>query len=236
MDLTVAELSKRIPRLKHVHTRSDAMLAVYDGNGARFQRHIDNTAHDGRRLTVLCYLNPGWRMEDGGALEIFPTDESRDSPAPDTKPSANNTTDAQSSDDDDAPSLPSTAAAESGPKKPSSKTTTPSAATATAYPIAGRLAMFWSEKVPHAVKPSFGKRYALTVWYYDSEERRSSILEAKTNSVTKGKIRATPENRQAVCCSLRASLLAHCVSHEVPHTNDVAGPTIHPSPSCRLRG
>jgi hypothetical protein len=27
------------------------------GGGAKFTQHIDNTARDGRRLTVLCYLN-----------------------------------------------------------------------------------------------------------------------------------------------------------------------------------
>ena len=42
------------------------MLAVYPGGGTRFQRHIDNTAADGRRLTVLCYLNPGWDSASGG--------------------------------------------------------------------------------------------------------------------------------------------------------------------------
>ena len=28
------------------------MLAIYPGGGARFQKHVDNTARDGRRLTV----------------------------------------------------------------------------------------------------------------------------------------------------------------------------------------
>ncbi len=41
-------------------TRSDVMLAIYPGGGARFAKHIDNTANDGRRLTLLCYLNPNW--------------------------------------------------------------------------------------------------------------------------------------------------------------------------------
>ena len=29
---------------------------------------------DGRRLTLLIYLNPGWKKEDGGALRLFPND------------------------------------------------------------------------------------------------------------------------------------------------------------------
>merc|ERR1712173_352321 len=51
-------------RCSHLENRSDAMLAVYPASGARFQRHVDNTAGDGRRLTVLCYLNESWGTED----------------------------------------------------------------------------------------------------------------------------------------------------------------------------
>lgn len=51
--------------------RSDAMLAIYPGSGARFAKHIDNSADDGRRLTCLCYLNNNWREQDGGALRLF---------------------------------------------------------------------------------------------------------------------------------------------------------------------
>ena len=47
------------------------MLAVYPGKGTRFQRHIDNTAGDGRVLTVLVYLNTGWDEDDGGALRCY---------------------------------------------------------------------------------------------------------------------------------------------------------------------
>ena len=34
------------------------------------QAHIDNTAKDGRRLTVLTYLNPKWHRNFGGALGL----------------------------------------------------------------------------------------------------------------------------------------------------------------------
>ena len=53
-----------------VGSRSDAMLAVYPGKGARFQRHVDNTANDGRVLTVICYLNPDWDPAHGGGLVV----------------------------------------------------------------------------------------------------------------------------------------------------------------------
>ena len=41
------------------------------GKGSRFQRHIDNTAGDGRVLTVLVYLNSDWDAADGGALRVY---------------------------------------------------------------------------------------------------------------------------------------------------------------------
>ena len=73
MDAFVFEhLTPRVRKLAHVVERSDAMLAVYPGQGTRFQRHIDNTASDGRVLTVLVYLNAHWRQDDGGALRVFP--------------------------------------------------------------------------------------------------------------------------------------------------------------------
>ncbi|XP_047467883.1 egl nine homolog 3 [Mugil cephalus] len=39
-------------------------------------------------------------------------------------------------------------------------------------PLFDRLLFFWSDRRnPHEVQPSFSTRYAITVWYYDSEER-----------------------------------------------------------------
>jgi len=54
-----------------VRERTDCMLAEYK-DGARFQRHVDNTSGDGRRLTVLCYLTDpdGWDEANGGALRL----------------------------------------------------------------------------------------------------------------------------------------------------------------------
>ena len=51
-------------------SRSDGMLAIYPGGGARFQAHVDHTTDDGRRLTVLCYFNEKWHEDHGGALRL----------------------------------------------------------------------------------------------------------------------------------------------------------------------
>ncbi|KAH8078197.1 hypothetical protein JL720_9876 [Aureococcus anophagefferens] len=48
-------------------------LQVNDGRGGAFAYHCDTAANlDDRQLTVLCYLNEGWRPDDGGALRLVP--------------------------------------------------------------------------------------------------------------------------------------------------------------------
>ena len=48
------------------------MLAVYPSGGARYMRHCDNPDGNGRVLTMLYYLNPGWRAAcHGGCLRLF---------------------------------------------------------------------------------------------------------------------------------------------------------------------
>ena len=71
--LIMHELPKVVPDLANVAQggRSDAMCAIYPGQGTRFAKHIDNSANDGRRLTCLCYLNNGWTPEMGGCLRLF---------------------------------------------------------------------------------------------------------------------------------------------------------------------
>jgi len=61
---------------------ASSMLSCY-GAGGRYRKHTDNSrGADGvcgnaRALTCICYLNPDWAAEDGGALRIY--DESGDS-------------------------------------------------------------------------------------------------------------------------------------------------------------
>eukprot|EP00945_MAST-04E_sp_MAST-4E-sp1_P005916 g5916.t1 len=71
--LVFEKLSRKVPYLNGISERSDCMLANYN-EGGRFQRHVDNTTRDGRKLTVLCYLNPEkWKESDGGHLRIHPS-------------------------------------------------------------------------------------------------------------------------------------------------------------------
>ena len=137
------ELKGKVDRLGGIYERSDAMLAVYPGNGSRFARHIDNTTGDGRRLTVLIYLNPEWdRDTDQGALRLTPGDQMID-----------------------------------------------------VYPLAGRLAMFYSADVPHEVMPTFGQRHAITVWYYDTEERLAALEAANEDGKAKAAASASIEHQ-----------------------------------------
>ncbi len=54
--------------------RSDCMIGRYSGQKkARFQKHVDNTQEDGRRLACVVYLNDPecWNVEeDGGDLKL----------------------------------------------------------------------------------------------------------------------------------------------------------------------
>jgi SM-20-related protein len=51
--------------------RAELQLARYPGDGARYARHRDAfPGGPNRRLTAICYLNPGWRPADGGLLRL----------------------------------------------------------------------------------------------------------------------------------------------------------------------
>ena len=67
----------RCPDLRAVDQRSSPMFAVYPGGGSRYMQHVDNPDGNGRVLTMLYYLNPGWSAEtDGGCLRLMRGDGS----------------------------------------------------------------------------------------------------------------------------------------------------------------
>ena len=126
--------------------RTKAMLAVYLPGSGGYRRHIDNPNLDGRRLTAIVYLNPGWKAEDGGQLLLYNPD----------------------------------AAAE---------------VLEEIAPIADRACWFESDKMPHEVAASSagsGMRMALTVWYFEREERAAALKTAADSASEEQKPKAAP--------------------------------------------
>lgn len=88
-ELVLDHLARACPkRLGGLADRTHAMLAEYPGRGSRFVRHVDNTGRDGRRLTVLCYLNPDYAGEHGGALKVYDADDADGSRGVEVAPAA----------------------------------------------------------------------------------------------------------------------------------------------------
>lgn len=133
--------------LQNTTLRSDAMLTVYPGDGARYIRHTDNSCVrgsgrrcNGRRLTAIAYLNPRPLPPSteslDGALRLYGSEEGG-------------------------------AAALTSPPR------------LDIAPVHDRLVLFWADsRVPHEVLPTSNPRYALTVWYYDSEEALRTVRTA----------------------------------------------------------
>ena len=131
------------------------MIACYPGGGARYVRHCDNSCHagegercNGRRLTVIMYLNPAWAPVDGGELRLF------EPFAPKHRPPL-----------------------------------------ADVQPLLDRLVLFYADyRVPHEVLPSHAERNAVTLWYFDADERqRAQRLDEATAGTDTSEARAIEE-------------------------------------------
>lgn len=155
-----------------IYERSDAMLSIYPGEGARFANHIDNTTQDGRVLTLVNYMNPGWTEEMGGAIRLRPKRHGYQSPA-----STTSTTDEK----------------EGGRTYPNFSEYDG----IDVYPMAGRAVLFFSSQIEHEVMPTYGDRHALTIWYYDKHERKQAIERAKEEGSASKVAAASVETQQA---------------------------------------
>ncbi|KAG7327782.1 hypothetical protein KOW79_009388 [Hemibagrus wyckioides] len=71
-------------------------------------------------------------------------------------------------------------------------------------PLFDRLLFFWSDRRnPHEVQPAYATRYAITVWYFDADERARAKEKYLTGAVEKGgKVEL---NRSTESCSLNKS-------------------------------
>ena len=153
----VYEKKKVATRLAGLADRTHAMLAEYPGRESRFVKHVDNTARDGRRLTVLCYLNEDWLGEHGGALKVY------DRPAG-TRSSGLNAR---------AEKVPL------GGEEEDEEDQTVNRGFLNIAPAGGVVAMFYADEIPHEVLPSHRSRHSFTVWYYDQQESEEASLRGR---------------------------------------------------------
>ncbi|XP_078344309.1 prolyl hydroxylase EGLN3-like isoform X2 [Oculina patagonica] len=135
-----------------IEHRTKAMVACYPGQGTGYKKHIDNPNQDGRCITTLYYLNPGWTEEKGGMLKLYPG----------------------GCDEDGAVKI---------------------------LPKLDRLLLFWSDRRnPHKVEPSHDVRYAITLWYFDKNERAEFRKRQEVQEITKGNSNQQENSNQKGSC------------------------------------
>lgn len=204
VDKLIFELKDRCPTLSGLYERSDAMLSIYPGKGARFAKHIDNTTQDGRKITVLCYLNPDWDDSMGGALRLFIPKKFRCKEDESTSSSLSHET---TSPSDRSETHEEVIAERKG------EISGYHMKAVDVYPHGGRLAIFYSSEIPHEVLPTFGNRHALTIWYYDTNERKQTLERAKESGKGVAASKASIETQQAAQQFI-AKLMSQCDGNE----------------------
>lgn len=148
-------------------------LGCYPGGGSRYATHVDAfPASPGERVrlyTVLLYPNVGWgegeasvpgEGDPGGSLRVFfPPPQSGGGSAPPTGALASPAL---------LEALQATVDAEAGSDEaaPSPRPTGGWGAFQDVAPLGGRIVVFRSDAVPHAVLPTRARRFALTMWVH----------------------------------------------------------------------
>ena len=176
VDTLVQELKPLLPSdLGRVGSRAPLQVACYPGGGARYVRHCDNTCNrgngplcNGRRLTAVFYPNRAWAANDGGELRVWPTESVTGGGSA-----------ASVTNDANGRSSGSGGSSSHGGGSGSGSSTEPPPL-ADVEPLADRLILFFADlRVPHEVLPSFAERYAITLWYFDSQERQAALAKEK---------------------------------------------------------
>ena len=216
LSTTTSATSTTSATTQKLQLRNDAFnakLAVTSAGGYKYPRHVDNVSPppppsddggsssssndvgdwDVRKLTIILYLNPDWKMGDGGELRLYlPTPITITTNDHDSNNNDNNN---NSIDDDDDESSSSTANY------------------IDLSPVGGRVVLFWSDEIshevlanaPHIVPSSISiddddddddslssksqlsfDRYALTIWIPSDHDSlgHSFITPTATNITT----------------------------------------------------
>lgn len=138
----------------HIRRRTKAMLACYPGKHSKYVRHVDNPNRDGRCITSIYYLNKDYdRMVSPKRLSSH----------------ALLTTSGLLPQKDGGvlrlfPQMDENIVADIEPKF-------------------NRVIFFWSDRRnPHEVMPSSRMRFAITVWYFDENERAMAQQKYEQNN------------------------------------------------------
>ena len=94
-----------------------------------------------------------------------------------------------------------------------------------------RLIFFWSDKRnPHEVQPAHKTRYAITVWYFDANEREQALSRCKTSQTTT----TNPSNINSASSSqtnIRNSSIENKIATDSNVSVDTTSPSHIPSSS-----